>query len=61
MTDLYCSDKTRLSSKAAAVTFGSRMARKHGVAVKPYRCRLCKGWHLTTDIDGRGRRKGGRA
>jgi hypothetical protein len=43
-----CRSKSRYESEAAAL----RVAESAPFALRPYRCGLCRGWHLTSRTKG---------
>ena len=43
-----CVTKVRFPSQAAAQKAAERLGAKRGVALYPYNCALCLGWHNTS-------------
>lgn len=48
-----CRSKNRYADRLTAVAMGISQAERYGIKLFTYRCRICRGWHLTKD--GRGR------
>lgn len=54
MTDeadvLPCADKMVFDTKTEAAATGLAADWQHGAQLRPYKCRYCHLWHLTTKI-----------
>ena len=46
-----CDSKRRYSSPQEAEKNAKAMRRKRDAKLRVYRCRFCKGWHLTKKLD----------
>lgn len=47
-TELPCADKMVFDTKAEAAATGLAADWQHGSQLRPYRCRHCNLWHLST-------------
>lgn len=45
---MRCAEKKRYKNPEGAIRGALRHSRKYGGLPRFYRCRICKGWHLTT-------------